>query len=340
MASKTTDMRMPSTLGTWALLIDSVVKKISGQSLTAFGEFGLDPIDIKEKQLRIPVDQMEVIWDEAKALTQKNHIALLVAKDYQPTVFSNLGMSLMASETAFDAINRIFRFATMLSNGINPEMNQDEENITIIIKRSEYIDRAFNPEGIEAFIATFVKILRMLSTRELNPLEVSFQHGCSDPSPYVDYFKCDIKFNEDVNQISFKLDQLNDKNMFSNQELVSVLDRWVEQNFSQFESQGVVRKVQKFIMSNMYEHEITQELVAKEFAMSTRVLQRELQKEDTNFRDILDDCRHRLAIQLLTVDKLPIIEVTIILGFTDQSNFTRAFKRWTGQTPKEFVNAS
>ena len=70
--------------------------------------------------------------------------------------------------------------------------------------------------------------------------------------------------------------------------------------------------------------------------MSTRSLQRQLREEGTSYKGILDEVRQELAQQYMQDPKMPIKEVTFMLGFSEVSNFTRAFKRWTGQTPAAY----
>jgi AraC-like DNA-binding protein len=71
--------------------------------------------------------------------------------------------------------------------------------------------------------------------------------------------------------------------------------------------------------------------------MSGRTLQRRLADADTSFQSIVDDARRKLAVRLLRREgDATLSEVTFMTGFGDQSAFTRAFKRWTGQTPGAF----
>jgi AraC-like DNA-binding protein len=85
---------------------------------------------------------------------------------------------------------------------------------------------------------------------------------------------------------------------------------------------------------------LTADSVAAEFNMSNRTLRRRLQEETTSYQEILDDVRAELARHYLTKERRDIDEVAFRLGFSDPSAFTKAFRRWTGQTPADFVRAS
>ena len=77
------------------------------------------------------------------------------------------------------------------------------------------------------------------------------------------------------------------------------------------------------------------ERVAAALAMSPRTLQRRLREEGTSYADLLDRFRHRMAVALLEDREIAIYEVAYLLGYAEPSTFYRAFRRWTGSSPRE-----
>jgi AraC-like DNA-binding protein len=69
---------------------------------------------------------------------------------------------------------------------------------------------------------------------------------------------------------------------------------------------------------------------------SGRSLRRHLSELGTSYQQVLDEVRKRLALQYLTTTHLPLYEIAFLLGFSDPSNFRRAFKKWTGKSPGEY----
>jgi len=70
--------------------------------------------------------------------------------------------------------------------------------------------------------------------------------------------------------------------------------------------------------------------------MSPRTLQRKLAAEDTTFRKLVETVRQELAVSYLADARFTLVEISYLIGFSEQSSFSRAFKRWTGSTPQEF----
>ena len=83
-----------------------------------------------------------------------------------------------------------------------------------------------------------------------------------------------------------------------------------------------------------------QDTVANRLYRSTSTLQRQLTAEGTNYRDILESTRRSLAEHYLREGGYSQAEIAFMIGFSDQSNFARAFKRWTGMSPGQFQKAA
>jgi AraC-like DNA-binding protein len=79
-----------------------------------------------------------------------------------------------------------------------------------------------------------------------------------------------------------------------------------------------------------------QKQIAATMNVSNRTLQRKLRDEGTSFIDLLQDARLNLAKKYLSQPQRSIVEIAYLLGFSEPSTFSRAFKRWTGSAPAEF----
>jgi AraC-like DNA-binding protein len=80
----------------------------------------------------------------------------------------------------------------------------------------------------------------------------------------------------------------------------------------------------------------SQSQIARRLGMSVRTLHRRLAEDGQSFQSLVSRARREAAETLLRADDHSLAEIAFLTGFSDQSAFTRAFKRWTGMTPAAF----
>jgi len=119
--------------------------------------------------------------------------------------------------------------------------------------------------------------------------------------------------------------------------IVSFFDRHLEQQLaSQKSDRSLELRVRRAISNILSEGVPTVSSISSELAMSARTLQRRLSEEGHSFQSIVDAARKELAERLLAETDYSLLEVAFLTGFSEQSGFTRAFKRWAGETPRSY----
>jgi AraC-like DNA-binding protein len=104
-------------------------------------------------------------------------------------------------------------------------------------------------------------------------------------------------------------------------------------------SKSTRSRVESLLLPALSSGEIGSEAVAKRMSLSRQTLFRKLKAEGVTFEQVLDELRHALALQYVGADKLSVKRAASLLGFSDPSAFSRAFKRWTGSNPKAYGEA-
>jgi len=95
------------------------------------------------------------------------------------------------------------------------------------------------------------------------------------------------------------------------------------------------REIRLMLLGKIREQPVAAE-IARELGLSRRSLYRRLLEENATFQGLLDDVRASVAIQFLSSTRLPVEEIAHRVGFSDLSNFRKAFRRWTGVTPRSY----
>jgi AraC-like DNA-binding protein len=94
--------------------------------------------------------------------------------------------------------------------------------------------------------------------------------------------------------------------------------------------------LKSLMMRRLPEGEVNIDNLAGQMNISRRTLQRRLSERDTNFLQVLQEVRSRMALRYLSDDRLGITEIAFLLGYADQGSFSSAFKSWQGMSPRDF----
>jgi AraC-like DNA-binding protein len=171
----------------------------------------------------------------------------------------------------------------------------------------------------------------------VKPLAIYFNHSCqTDVSIYQDFFGCHVHFDSEFNGIKIAITALEQPLIKHNPELHDLLCQHASKMVNDLAKKLPVEIITRFI-SNQLPFGVPEiEDAAQNLQMSVRTLQRKLGEHELTFTALVNNIRQDLAFNYLQNTNIKIIYITQMLGFSEQSAFQRAFKRWTGNTPKYF----
>jgi AraC-like DNA-binding protein len=180
-------------------------------------------------------------------------------------------------------------------------------------------------------------MMRTLTGLELNPLEVTFIY--SKPALYEEYerfFRCPVIFDHKVNSMSIHPKLLHTPILLPNPGLQQYFESYAEQFIAEMDRQDAYTKtVTRILLENLDNENLSIKHVAKEMSVSVRTLQNRLKDEGVVFSDLLSNIRQQLAQKYLQ-ENYSVEEITYLLGFSEPSVFRKAFKRWSGITPRQY----
>ncbi len=176
---------------------------------------------------------------------------------------------------------------------------------------------------------------------DLSPIELHL--AFPDNGRGADYsalFNAQVQFDADHNALVFDRAELYAPLEGRSSDLTSMADRVLSEYLDALSPNAVSTAVRKLLLQLLPTGHASQDEISRKMNMSRSTLQRRLQSEDTNYRDLLEDTRRTLAMEYVRENKHPLSYVAFLLGFSDQSNFSRAFRRWTGLSPKAYQDQS
>lgn len=191
---------------------------------------------------------------------------------------------------------------------------------------------------IEFSLALITQRLRASVGVAMRLDEVWFLHPAPSPasrSEHERFFGTSVRFGCPSDRLLFSPALLDMSLRTSAPLLAETLRTKLEEIDVKEQGDPILRRARKVIADALGSGDIGIDAVAGQLAMSRRSLQRCLREQGTSFRDLVEELRRKRAEHLLEERKLSTVEIARHLGFADTSAFFRAFRRWTGDTPRK-----
>jgi AraC-like DNA-binding protein len=190
----------------------------------------------------------------------------------------------------------------------------------------------------EQTISAIYTICNEVSSVDFKPKTVCFKHQRPENiSAHEEFFGCPVYFNADRDAIEVSEDTLEAPNLLADDAISLFFDSHLRNEVSTFKNEqniGILTKDQ--IAQSLSEGVPSLAEIASRLNMSPRTLQRRLSEASLNFKALIVDCQLGLAKRLLRGTEYSLTDIAFLTGFSDQSAFSRGFKRWSGTTPRSY----
>ena len=311
-------------------------------------DYGVDPrplfvaadLDIGQLEMpgaRYPMPKLRRLWQLAVVATGDPAIGLKAGLRVRPGSFHALGFAWLASRTLLDALQRLARYHHVVSTAaVKTTLTAEPKHYRLSFEFLDHSNRP-PPEGVDGAVAAVVQLCRISLERNVRPLRVELcRNSDGHAQIYRDAFGAGVHFRAAVDAIHFDRATLEAPLPSHSPEVAAATDQVVDRYLETLDGAKVASQIRKLLIDLLPAGKSDAARIARELHRSVSTLQRQLDGEGLTYREILDDTRQSLAEAHLRDGKLPHAQIAYLLGFSDQSNFSRAFKRWTGQSPTQF----
>ncbi len=296
---------------------------------------GLNIQVLESPDERVPLEKYIRLETAAANASQDPCFGLHMGQYMDAGNWSILGYMMMNCKTLAEAFEKSFKYSAIIGNVITADIALNKETIKISLnapKDAPTISR----HCYEGFLSSLICLARSLSGNNINALEV----GLASPKPesidaYQKVFGSPVLFNQQSNYMIMAVSVGDIPVLRPNENLLAYFETYAADFLAWITEQTRTYMIKKWLLANMDCGHLTIELAAKAFALSVRSLQDQLKKEGAEFRQLLQQTREQLAKKYLQ-DQYTVEDITYLLGFSDHSTFRKAFKKWTGFTPKEY----
>ena len=326
----------PSTLGSWAATILRALEARGVDAARLAVEAGIDPASLRPST-RVPRAALTRLWELAVEATGNPAFGLEASRFTAQTTFHALGYAVMASETLREAFGRMIRYQRFVGDILRLELVDDGERCRF---RFDVSSRPGVPvQAVDAIAALCVRQARALhAPRPCEPLSVSFTRPEPvDMEPYRALFRAPLAFDAPCNEIVFPREDVDAPLPSASADLARANDEILVRALAAQEGARLSARVQRALMDALPTGPPSKRAIASALGFSPRNLQRGLEEEGTTFTALVEEARATLARGYLETGRLSVTEIAFMLGFADTSTFSRAFKRWTGRSPRDFA---
>ncbi len=315
------------------LLVRPVAAAVGSAGLAElFGAADLTPQMLADGDARISPAQFCVAWAELIRITGDPAIALRMAAATPPGAFGVVEYVCRASPTLGEALRQWVRYLNLLDDAVTVGFVVERDRALL---RVEVESEAPAPASHELCFALVAQQARQLATVPFRVTAVEFtHHTTADAAVYRKWFAAPVTFGAETTQLVLPRSALESPLVSADPALLAILTRAADDLARATTTEPTLTaQVKRVLREVLRSADANVDFVAKRLGLTGRSLQRRLKDDGTSFNAVRETVRRELADRYLQ-ERLSIAEISFLLGFSEPSAFFRAFKRWTGTTPR------
>jgi AraC-like DNA-binding protein len=299
---------------------------------------GINPELLLNPNARISINRVDALWEQAAGIIEDPCFAIDMAEFWHPSHMGALGYAWLASSTLRRGFKRAVRYIHVVTEDLNLDVADTPAGLKVSVDLEDSIFTL--PQHHDLVLAIVMHMCRFNFGEELVPTDVKLAHpepACS--KKIEDYFQADVQFDAEQTSLCIARADADLVLPSGNKQIALMHDEMLMRYLVEIKKGDIVQQVQSIILENLPDGQVTDRLVASELNLSERSMQRRLKEHKTTFRYLLDGVREMVAKQYIENPMNRMSDIAFLLGFSEQSAFSRAFKKWTGKSPVEYRNS-
>jgi AraC-like DNA-binding protein len=204
---------------------------------------------------------------------------------------------------------------------------------------ADFPDESRTPpkEGIDCGMTALLALCDAVAERPIRPVRVELTCASNvHPDGYRAALGAPIRFSSDLGTFVFDRQTLEAPLPHGTPDVAKATDRIAEMYIETLDPNKVASQVRRLLIEMLPSGNVDQDKISSRLNRSTSTLQRQLQAEGLSYREVLESTRRGLAENYLADGRHSHAQIAYLLGFSEQSNFSRAFRRWTSMSPREY----
>ncbi|WP_288362765.1 AraC family transcriptional regulator [uncultured Spongiibacter sp.] len=320
--------------------LDNLLEYLEGQGLSSRqlqSVLRLNPLSHISEQGRVPLRLFEMTLDAGANLLGDPCLGAKAGTHCSRTpwgMVNYLGMSASNTREAVDAMQRFSRLLIDHGDMVLSEVNSS----TACLSWQQPPRQQASVHVVEFFFANWYRVNKPMLDRGATRREVHFAHAAQGREVEMEaLFEAPVSFGKKLNAVHFGRELLDQPTLYPHPGIHKSLEQaaLIELSNLQFEDR-LIKDVRDCIVSQLADGVPRLEDISAQLGIAPRTLQRRLNNTETSYKSLVDDARKERSLGLISRRELGLLEISAELGFSDQSAFQKAFKRWYGQAPGRY----
>jgi AraC-like DNA-binding protein len=300
----------------------------------------LDSSLLSDSRVRIGLDDWNTLVTRAVALCGDRGLGLSIGGSASDHMLQIVGQLAVACGTLREAWRMFDRYRLLLGNSLHFDLIEEGELAYFVC--APLVPHPEFPEfDAEMTLGLVYRVARRFALVEQEDAqEVWFAHRApAHAARYAQVFHCPVRFERPRNAILLARRYLDQQQPYADSKLAEMLRETAERMLGEFAQPSLPDRVRALLRNEVDLRNMDARKVAKILRIHPRTFQRQLIRANAPWSSLLDETRRRIACDELGRSDVSIREIAERLGFSEPSAFTRAFKRWTGETPARYGRA-
>jgi len=330
-----------SALSSWILCIAKAIDSYGLDSRELFARAGLDHFRLHDPVARFSSPAVSRLWALAAQATGDPCFGLTVAKFWHPTTLHALGYAWLASNNLEEAFARAVRYSRIVNTAASGILHVDKSATSYgVVMDGAGLKLAPSQVSLDAALAMLLVLCRAAYGPAFCPLRVTVQRPQPDCAErFRELFGAPVEFAQAANAMWLDPATVSEPLITANPELVRINDQIVTDYLAHLDRSDVTMQVRSRLIERLPSGHVSESEIASSINLSRRSLQRKLKEQGVSFAQLLEDSRRELALNYVRDSQHSFNEIAYLLGFAEPGNFSRAFKRWYGQSPSHYRQA-
>ncbi|WP_430402422.1 AraC family transcriptional regulator ligand-binding domain-containing protein [Hyphomonas sp.] len=308
-----------------------------GVDNATLAKHGIQLPDVSDSGQHISPGLIEQILEYSIAEIGDEALPLKIAEHISPSTFGEFSIGLLTSHNLLHFLERVAKYYPYISTTQRLRTVRIRDQVFLL---SLFAEKSMKPQikqlWVEVAFAFIFRFMRLMGRPDFKPASLDLERSVPPETAesYEKFFGIQPTFGSVRNSISFSLEALEVPLANGGLDIAEEYERRIISRIAEIDHTNLPRRVHAYIVAELPKRPLSKEIVASHFAMSVKTLQNKLVRSGTNYQKLLDHARHDLADIYLSFPEVTLAQIADMLGYSDASNFCRAYKRWTGSVPR------